>query len=115
MKSIQMNVRSFRMRNPLMNCMVVLLAVLVFPFAGFAQGGRQAAPSAPRTFDPRDLNGIWNWATPDRGFNPDVPPMTPEGEKRFSQNKPGYGTPMGAAPRPGAPLEHIGRRRAVPP
>ena len=95
------------MRNHSMSFMVVLLTVLVLPPVAAAQ----TSPS----FDPHDLNGIWNWASPDRGFSLDVPPMTPEGEARFNANKPGYGTPLGSPPRPGAPVEHIGRRRAVPP
>jgi hypothetical protein len=82
-------------------CLIVSLAVLQF----------LASVSLAQTpFNPRDLNGVWQ-RVGDRGVNPVVPRMTPEGEKRFNANKPSYGRPLGA------PLngEHIGRVRAVPP
>src|ERR1051325_7568162 len=78
-------------------------------------------------FDPRDFSGFWYRAgyqerkeglqivggcpdCGDSGINKEVPPMTPEGQKRYQANKPAYGRPAGSAPQPGEPE---GRRRAV--
>jgi len=41
--------------------------------------------------------------------------MTPEGERKFNANKPGYGRALGSADAAAHPEEPIGRRRAVPP
>lgn len=80
-----------------------------------------------RPFNPRDIAGIWSrnpqgfggGATcadcGDRGFGNDVPPFTPEGQKRFDANKPSYGRALGSADAAAHPEEHIGRRRATPP
>src|SRR5215207_6345637 len=79
------------------------------------------------SFDPRDLSGYWNRVgyqerregiqivggcseCGDAGINKDVPPLTPQGKKRFDANKPAYGRPLGSPP---AANEHEGRRRAV--
>jgi hypothetical protein len=108
---------------------LLLLSSLVL-----AQGGRggilAANPAnANKPFDKHDLSGIWTRnGTPagyggggtcadcgDRGFNNDVPPMTPLGQKMFEANKPSYGRNLGSAAANEHPEEHIGRRRAVPP
>ena len=98
---------------------VLAVSVLLIPSVhAFAQS---------QSFDPRDFSGFWNRAgyqerregiqivggcatCGDNGISTDVPPMTPEGKKRYEANKPAYGRPLGSAPRPGEP---DGRRRAV--
>src|SRR6478752_1070953 len=69
-----------------------------------------------QSFDPRDFSGFWNRAgyqerregiqivggcatCGDNGISTDVPPMTPEGKKRYEANKPAYGRPLGSAPQ----------------
>lgn len=95
----------------------------VYSFAAIAQqnpngrgpAGRQgnAAPDT-RPFDAKDFNGIWRGDK--YGYNGiNVPPMTPEGQKKFDSYKPSYGLTAGtplAAQRTDVP---IGRRRAIPP
>jgi hypothetical protein len=98
-----------------MNMIFVLLAGLLFPSGALGQIDRPAArlpkPSnAP--FDPRDLNGVWNWTNSDRGYNTEVPPLTAEGERRLNANRPNEGQAVGTPVRPGM---HIGRFRAVHP
>ncbi len=68
------------------------------------------APAPVPEFNPRDISEIWQFQG-DRGVNPKVPEMTPEGLRKFNANKPSYGRALGS------PLngEHIGRVRAVPP
>src|SRR5687767_9646033 len=69
-------------------------------------------------FDPRDLSGAWLKSGGDRGFTNvkgEVPPFTPEGQKRFDANKPSRGRQLGTPDAAAHPEEHIGRRRAVPP
>src|SRR5437588_11613228 len=80
-----------------------------------------------QNFDPHDLSGIWSRNSQgyggggtcrvcgDRGFNNEVPPMTPSGQARFEANKPSYGRASGSAAAAQHPEEHIGRRRGVPP
>jgi hypothetical protein len=87
-------------RHSFMNITIALFATLSLSSVAFAQA----------KFDARDLTGVWQ-REGDRGINPKVPEMTPEGLKKFNANKPSYGRPLGA------PLngEHIGRVRAVPP
>jgi len=70
------------------------------------------------TFDPRDLSGSWLKSGGDRGFTNvrgEVPPFTPEGQKRFDANKPSRGRILGTPDAAAHPEEHVGRRRAVPP
>ena len=87
-------------RHSFMNITIALFVTLSLSSVAFAQA----------KFDARDLTGVWQ-REGDRGVNPKVPEMTPEGLKKFNDNKPSYGRPLGA------PLngEHIGRVRAVPP
>ena len=91
--------------------------------SGQQQPAGGGAAASNRSFNPRELAGIWTRNSNgmggggtcrecgDRGFGNNVPPFTEEGQKRFDANKPSYGRPLGA------PLhgEHIGRVRAVPP
>jgi hypothetical protein len=70
---------------------------------------------AQATFDPHDLSGFWDRNAGFRGVRgtklADVPPMTPEGEKRLNANIPARGR------NKGEPLngEHPGYVRAVIP
>jgi hypothetical protein len=100
----------------LVSSIVVLVAVMILPLVSVAQqrGQREGAPaegqqgrggrgrgSAPSPtanlpFDPKDLNGYWDRSGGgDRGVGSragaDAPPMTPEGQKLFDANRPGYG------------------------
>ena len=59
-----------------MKLIFALSAVLSISSMGFAQA----------KFDPRDLTGVWQ-REGDRGINPKVPAMTPEGLKKFNANK----------------------------
>jgi hypothetical protein len=111
------------MRTHYLKWIIAIGAVLVLTPALLAQGGAQRAPrvrgEAATTGKPapkRDLNGIWNREAGDPSLSSihslsgvargpgfvDMPPMTPEGEKRFETHKPGYGIrqqPMGNDPR----------------
>ena len=106
------------MRNRLMILAVTLAVVFAVSSPAFAQTGAQAprartAPSPPH--DPRDLSGVWSRTGGDRGFNNEVPPMTPEGQQKFNAQKPSYGRAQGSEAATKNTQEHIGRRRAVPP
>jgi hypothetical protein len=95
------------------------LIVIVF-------SGALSAQQKP-TFDPHDFSGFWDRVGYERGvggkqavggcnicgdpgFGVDVPPMTPEGKKKFEANKPAYGRPAGGPLQAGV---DIGRQRAV--
>jgi len=98
---------------------------------GGGRGGIMAHNPANdnKPFDKHDLNGYWSRnGSPggyggggtcrdcgDRGFNNDVPPFTPFGQKMFDANKPSYGRNLGSPEAAAHPEEAIGRRRAVPP
>ena len=106
-------------------------AALTLALLGQGQRGISAADpaNANKTYDKRDLSGIWTRnSTPggyggggscrdcgDRGFGNNVPPFTPLGQKMFDANHPSYGRLLGSADAAAHPEEHIGRRRAVPP
>jgi hypothetical protein len=97
---------------------VALVALVAISTPALAQTGAQAprarnTPSVPH--DPKDLSGVWSRTGGDRGFNNDVPPMTPEGQRKFNEMKPSYGRALGSPAAARATDEHIGRRRAVPP
>src|ERR1051326_1652060 len=99
------------MRITFRRLIVALVAAIAVSSSALAQPqDRKAANSAPAKFDPHDLTGVWQ-REGDRGINPVVPEMTPQGLKMFNAHRPSYGRPLGA------PLngEHIGRVRAVPP
>jgi hypothetical protein len=89
------------------------------------QGSALAQQAA--AFDPHDFSGFWNRGgyqerregiqivggcrdCGDNGIGTNVPPFTPEGQKRYEANKPAYGRPAGSPPVAGEPE---GRRRAV--
>ena len=97
------------MRNETKSLIVAFIVLFATASIAFAQAPKPTGTPAAK-FDPHDLTGVWQ-RQGDRGINPVVPEMTPEGLKRFNANKPSYGRPLGA------PLngEHIGRVRAVPP
>ena len=71
-------------RHYLMNLTIALFVTLSLSSVAFAQA----------KFDARDLTGVWQ-REGDRGVNPKVPEMTPEGLKKFNENKPSYGRPLG--------------------
>jgi hypothetical protein len=107
-------------------------------FAQAAQGKAPAAASrsaagSTEAFDPHAIAGYWTRnpqeflgrnspPCPDcrepiggYGFGLNVPPMTPEGQKRFDANKTGKGFAPDSAQALANPQIHIGRRRGVPP
>src|SRR5262245_37500818 len=86
--------------------------LLVFLFLSLNLSGQSTAPVP---FDPHDLSGIWNRTGGDRGYNNQVPPMTPLGLEKFNSNRPSYGRDLDSPDAAAHPKEHIGRRRAVPP
>jgi len=58
------------------------------------QGGQRGAanqviPSVPH--DPHDLSGTWTKAWRTLSFTEEPPPFTPEGKRKFDDNKPSYG------------------------
>src|SRR5436305_15296542 len=102
------------MRNRFVILIVALVAVVVFSLVMAAQnrgaqrgqqqqGAQGNATPDNRPFKVRDLAGIWSRNSGgycgggtcrecgDRGFVNNVPPFTPEGQKRFDANKPSYG------------------------
>jgi hypothetical protein len=109
------------------NGAITVWLLLLLPAIAFGQEAPGATrqtgiPDDPRPFNPKELTGIWardlgragiacGPECGDRGFGKKVPPMTPEGKKRFDANKPSYGRALGE-PLKG---EDIGRVRAVPP
>lgn len=122
------------MRSRLITLIGVLGISAMFSATLVAQRGEAPRPAlAPSTapFDAHDLSGAWGRFGPraergnlqgrpfpeggDAGFNNDVPPMTPEGEKVLESHKTGYGRPLGSPQAAQRTEEHIGRRRAVPP
>lgn len=123
------------MRNSFWVAVGIGLLVSPVCFAqGRGRGGRARImagepANANKPYDKHDLSGIWTRnGTPggygggstcgncgDRGFNNDVPPFTPLGQKMFDANKPSYGRNLGSPEAAAHPEEAIGRRRAVPP
>ena len=123
------------MRNCALIVILVLVAVLGSSLVAVAQT-QQAAVARKSTsdakFDAHDISGVWtrNPQTFDRtappcaecrepasgyGYGLDVPPFTPEGQKRFDANKTGKGWAPDSAQALANPQVHIGRRRGVPP
>ena len=99
--------------------------------AGAANTGEQGN-GAEAKFDPRDIAGVWTrnpQAFNDNappcpecreprsgyGFGLEVPPFTPEGQKRFDANITGKGFAPDSKEALEDPNLHIGRRRGVPP
>ena len=94
--------------------------LLLFSSVAF---GQQTSTS----FDPHDFSGFWGrfggqaratgiqggGGCPecgDPGFGTNVPPFTPEGQKRFDEHKPAYGRPVES---PRDPKEPFGRHKGV--
>ena len=103
------------MYHRLMSLSVVLVAGIFVSSATLAEVGRKTVPGQAadtRPFDSRELSGLW-WGDL-YAFGLDVPPFTPEGQKRFDANKPAYGSTLGSADA-AASTNHVGRRRAIPP
>lgn len=100
----------------------VLIGTIVVAPTLLAEGGRQGAarpgttqPATAKPAPKRDITGVWNRQPGDPALSSihslsgvargpgfvDMPPMTPEGQKRFEANRPGYGIrqqPMGNDP-----------------
>ena len=117
-----------------------LMALVVLTVAGpaylFGQGQPTAlskSTAAAGTFNPRDIGGYWT-RNPQEflgrssppcadcrepasgyGYGLNVPPFTPEGQKRFDANGTGKGWAPDSAQALANPQVHIGRRRGVPP
>jgi len=105
--------------------------------ANMGRGGRGAAASGPSDmdkspYDKHDFNGLWsrnpqtyklsacpecrdNGQAPGYGFYGDVPPRTPEGEKKFNLNHPSRGYELNSKEANDHPNVDIGMRRAIIP
>jgi hypothetical protein len=101
--------------------------------AGFG-GGRGGGPSDTdtRVYNKRDFSGLWSRSPeqyeltpcpecrdpaswPGYGFFGDTPPLTPEGQRRFEENKPARGIELGTEEAARRTDIHAGYRRAVLP
>lgn len=116
------------------------LAVLVagLPHSAHAQRGSArlddytSSDTDKRPYDKRDLSGYWSrdaqlYGLPPcpecrehglgggYGYRGDVPPRTPEGERRFTANRPSRGFDIGSKEANEHPEIDIGMRRAVKP
>lgn len=74
--------------------------VLGLALAAWAFGAAVSPAQTAGGFDPRDLSGHWDRATPTQSFSnvPPAPgrpgveaPLTPAGRRRWEENRPGYG------------------------
>jgi hypothetical protein len=66
-----------------------------------------------QAYEKHDLSGVWLGNK--YGYNATyVPPLTPEGQKKFDQQKPSYGATLGTSAAADTKVP-IGRRRAIPP
>ncbi len=117
---------------------LAVIGVLLFLMPQVSQAQRGQGPPRPGVgnsdkdkspYDKHDFNGFWvrNPAAqynqpecpecrdtgPSYGYFGDVPPMTPEGEKRFRQNKPTKGYTVGSEEAEKNKNIHIAYRRAV--
>ncbi len=99
---------------------------------GAAASGVEAGKPDAGKFEAKDISGVWtrnpqsfNKDAPPcpecreppggYGFGVDVPPFTPEGQKRFDANVTGKGFAPDSKEALANPQLHIGRRRGVPP
>jgi hypothetical protein len=113
-------------------CLIVTLAGATALLAQTAatRGATPAGAGAKAAFDPHDIGGYWSRGPQEfglpacadcrepasgYGFGVDVPPLTPEGQKRFDANKTGKGWAPDSKEALANPQVHIGRRRGVPP
>jgi hypothetical protein len=95
-----------------------------------ADGG--SSDTDTRSYDKRDFSGLWSRAPqqyglapcpecrdpvtwPGYGFFGNTPPRTPEGQRRFEQNKPARGLELGSAEANRRTDIDVGYRRAVLP
>jgi hypothetical protein len=117
---------------------LAVIGVVLFLMPQISQAQRGEGPPQPGVgnsdkdkspFDKHDFNGFWvrNPAAqynqppcaecrdtgPSYGYFGDVPPMTPEGEKRFRLNKPTKGYTVGSPEAERNKNIHIAYRRAV--
>jgi hypothetical protein len=117
---------------------LVVIGVVLFLMPQVSQAQRGEGPPQPgvgnsdkdtHPYDKHDFNGFWvrNPAAqynqpacpecrdtgPSYGYFGDVPPMTPEGEKKFRQNKPTKGYTVGSQEAERNKNIHIAYRRAV--
>jgi len=120
---------------------ILVAASLVAVFFGGSLAAQNARPAPgddgpsdtdTRSYDKRDFGGLWsrtpqqygltacpecrdpvNW--PGYGFFGTTPPRTPEGQRRFEQNKPARGLELGSAEANRRTDIDIGYRRAVLP
>jgi hypothetical protein len=75
------------MHKRLVISIFVLTAILVVFSVLFGEPAAQAGAAKS------DLNGLWNRTGGLRTLTDPPPPMTPEGQKKFSANKPSYNLP----------------------
>jgi hypothetical protein len=118
------------MRNHVMTLMLLLAALVILGCQPAGDAPAATATDAAK-FDPHDFTGIWSRFGPrgdrgnnqggmpfpeagDTGYNNEVPPFTPEGQKMFDAIRPGNGRLAGSPEAAAHPEEHIGRRKAVP-
>ncbi|HEX6999560.1 MAG TPA: hypothetical protein VF322_15580 [Gammaproteobacteria bacterium] len=97
-----------------------------------APGGIGSSDTDTRSYDKRDFRGLWSRAPqqydlppcpecrdpvtwPGYGFFGETPPMTPEGQRRFEENRPSRGLELGSDEAERRTDIHVGYRRAVLP
>jgi len=81
---------------------------------GLPAGRNQATSPDTRPFNPKDLSGVWRGDK--YGYNGTVvPPLTPEGQKKFDSYRPSYGLTKGTRDAEQKTEIPIGRRRSIPP
>jgi hypothetical protein len=121
------------------NSNLFLLSVVVFSAMGWSQnaanmprGTDASSDKDTRPFDKHDFNGLWSrnpvtyklspcpecrdqTLAPGYGFFGDVPPRTPEGEKKLQLNKPSRGYELNSKEANAHPEVDIGMRRAIIP
>jgi hypothetical protein len=111
-----------------MACAPIALAQGVTP----APGGIGISDTDTRAYDKRDFSGLWSRSAetygqpgcpecrepvgwPGYGFFGDIPPRTPEGQRRMDLNKPARGLELDSAAANARPDLDIGLRRAILP
>jgi hypothetical protein len=117
--------------------MAAAVAVLGWGNIATAQNAAPAPGGGPsdtdtRSYDKRDFSGLWSRAPqqyglapcpecrdpvtwPGYGFFGNTPPRTPEGQRRFEQNKPARGLELGSAEASRRTDIDVGYRRAILP
>jgi len=127
--------RSMTLSPRALRTLVVIAALGFLPQISHAQRGAPPQPGVgnsdkdTRPYDKHDFNGMWarNPAAqynqppcpecrdtgPSYGYFGDVPPMTPEGQKKFEKNRPTKGYSLGTAEAAAHQDIHVAYRRAV--